>query len=119
MGIAIEERMTFFIDLSVYGYQFLAYSPAAIAAASLITAWTLSEMRADITNNIQVLATACELEVCDLRLCVSKLMRYYQTCFPEHSNGTATFIPIAEEERPPQALPNSPIPTSADAASVT
>jgi len=93
----IEERMAFFMDLSVYGYRFLSYPPAAIAAASLITAWTFSEAVVAINGHVGMLADACDLPEEGLRECVKEMIRYYQMCFPDaakHVVRAALFIPI-------------------------
>lgn len=98
---AIEDRMLFFIDLSVYGYPFLQYTPAAIAAAAVLTAWKFSELHECCQRHIGTLARAVDMAPRQLSECVTQLMRYFQSCFPESAEKAAAaqtlFIPIPNE----------------------
>ena len=93
----VLDRMYFFIDLSVYGYQFLAYMPCTIAAAAIITAWKFSCKDDAVAQHIAALAGACELEPEMLSTCANALVGYYQTCFPEAGIHPAVFVPIPSD----------------------
>ena len=105
--------MHFFIDLSVYGYHFLAYTPAAIAAASILTAWKFSDEHECVQHHIGSLARAVSIPPHQLSTCVNALVRYYQSCFPESaekaSQSQSLFIPIHEDSDA-----SSPVPSQAD-----
>lgn len=99
---AVEDRANFFIDLSVYGYHFLAYMPTAIAAAAMLTAWKFSEETDSVSRHLRTLAAAVELEPYELTACVNQLVRYYGSCFPESADKVqhaALFIPISEKDQ--------------------
>jgi hypothetical protein len=79
----VADRMYFFIDLSVYGYHFLEYSPAQITAASLLTAWKFSNEHDAVPRNIKMLAAAVDCKPLTLSTCANQLVEYYKLCFPE------------------------------------
>jgi len=107
---AVEDRANFFIDLSVYGYHFLNYTPAAIAAAAMLTAWKFSEEVESVSKHLRTLASAVTLEPHELTACVNHLVRYYGSCFPESADKVqhaALFIPIShtnERETPTEHI---------------
>jgi len=111
---SIEDRVLFFIDLSVYGYQFLSYSPCAVAGSAIITAWKLSDEHDAVDTHLPALARACQLPAAHLTECVNALFKYYQSCFPDAAKGTnsSLFIPISaaddsgRESRGPSECPS-------------
>ncbi len=109
----IEERVSFFIDLSVYGYKFLAYSHAAIAAACMLIAWHVSGENAATRRFLEPLANAVEMQPKQLVDCVHALDDYNQSCFPEaakkhhHLSVANAFVPIPSNGCTPTS-PESP-----------
>mmetsp|Transcript_16915 Transcript_16915/g.43432 ORF Transcript_16915/g.43432 Transcript_16915/m.43432 type:complete len:408 (-) Transcript_16915:843-2066(-) len=79
---AIEDRMQFFIDLSVYSYKMLEYSPAETLGGALIGAWKFSDDAAAIVGFLPHLAQALRTTETRLKLCTNDLVRYYKVCFP-------------------------------------
>lgn len=119
----VEDRMYFFIDLSVYGYNLLVYSPAQITAASLLVAWKFSNEHAAVPRNLHMLAAAVGSDSQHLSRCANDLVRYYKLNFPEAAktfDAINLFLPIhVETEEDLKALelsrseaPDSTIPTS-------
>ena len=115
----LDELISFFIDLSIYGTQFLAYTPAAIAAASILAAWKISDEDAMVSRHLDVLARAVQLEPIQLLDLVGALDWYYKRCFPE-AEPEATFdidcIAATEEEPQAQCRRYSPNSVMEDAA---
>lgn len=116
---AIEDRMLFFIDLSIYGYHFLAYSHAAIAASAIVVAWKFSGELDAVKAYTDKLAFAVNLAPAELMGCVGAMVDYYQTCFPEaasHADASSTniFAPIDPHDSAisPSSIPAEPEITS-------
>jgi len=97
-GTVIDDRMIFFIDLSVYGYELLQYSPAEISAGSLLAAWQFSSEDEAVKTFIGPLAWGCCTAERRLLDCANALIQYYQACFPEDAKTREqnNFIPIPE-----------------------
>jgi len=115
-GTVIDERMQFFIDLSVYGYELLHYSPAEICSGSLLAAWRYSNEDDAVRHYIVPLAWGCGTIESRLSDCANALIHYYQVCFPEAAKSQGQnniFIPIPvkevtkEEQREEAASPVS------------
>lgn len=112
---AIEDRMLFFIDLSVYGYNLLIYTPAEISAGALLASWKFSGEHAAVLDYLAVLAHACSTEATRLSSCANDLVKYYQACFPEAAKSyqsVSLFLPISEatleeKEAPGRVSPDS------------
>ncbi len=91
-----HDRMMFFVDLSVYCYGMLHFSPVEILGGSLLTAWTFTKAHEAIAHFLPALASACCTSEPVLRACANELVRYYQVCFPEAATEHV-FLPIAPE----------------------
>jgi len=106
---AIDDRMMFFVDLSVYGYKLLRFSSAEILGGSLLAAWKFSNEHAAVDYYLLALADACATTEERLKCCTNELVRYYQVCFPdaaksyEHTKGLV-FRPVS-----PEAVPESDV----------
>ena len=77
-GEVVEDRMQFFIDLSVYGYELLQYSAAEIAAGALLAAWNFSGEYVAVTRYLPQLAHNCCTVDARLSVCAKSLIDYYQ-----------------------------------------
>ncbi len=78
----------------------MAYTPAQITAASLLTSWKFSNEHDAVPRNLSVLAAACGTEEVTLSTCANELVKYYTICFPEAAKSfeqVNLFIPIPEE----------------------
>lgn len=112
---AIEERMLFFIDLSVYGYHLLVYTSAEISAGALLASWTFSNEHDAVVDLLGVLAHACSTEAARLSGCANDLVRYYQACFPEAAKSyqsLSLFLPISDEAHATKEPPGRVSPDS-------
>lgn len=94
-----DSRVRFFIDLSVYSYELLAYNPAEVAAGSLLAAWSFSGQQSDVRLHLASLAHASATTEQRLLECAQSLVRYYHVCFPEAANvsepsSETVFTPI-------------------------
>lgn len=98
--LGAEQPRTSTLPLASAGYHFLAYTPATIAAAAIITAWKFSDEDAVVPQYLDVLAHAVSLEPPQLTSCVNAMVRYYQSCFPGADKGEQnhlfTPIPLSE-----------------------
>jgi len=100
-GEVVEDRMQFFIDLSVYGYELLQYSAAEIAAGALLAAWNFSGEYLAVTRYLPPLAHGCCTVDARLSACAKSLIDYYQVCFPDAAKTyykSNLFAPIPAEE---------------------
>jgi len=108
---AIRERMQFFIDLSVYGYGLLRYSPAEIAGGSLLAAWKFSNEHNAVDYFLLALADACATTEERLKCCTNELVRYYQVCFPNTVKSCEhVFQPISPDCKTETDLDSIPSP---------
>jgi len=80
-GEVVEDRMQFFIDLSVYSYELLQYSAAEIAAGALLAAWILSGEHVTVKRYVTPLARGCYTVDARLSACAKSLIDYFKEIF--------------------------------------
>lgn len=125
----LEIRILFFIDLSVYGMEFLGYGPVVIAAVAILIAWKSfgEEQNLSSSEVIDKLCQAAEVKPERLYLCANSLVRYYFRCFPDSAYSPTELVitpadlarhdaPVAIQER---ASVSSPVKEMMDLPAAT
>ena len=92
-GTMVEDRVQFFIDLSVYKYELLQYSAAEIAASALLAAWILSGEHVTVTRYVTPLARGCCTVNAKLSACAQSLIDYYEVITCSRVPARATGLP--------------------------
>ena len=101
----VHECLHFFIDLSVYDYALLIYSPAEICAGALLAAWKFSQNDAAVEAQLPALAYNCWTGQERLLACANGLVQDCQACFPDTVDSSKLLLRIPDEPKVVQQTP--------------